>query len=132
VADEEQATMTTCHPSSPTIPGVAGLPDTLRLTTHRPVPGTVIVEVAGDLDLATSPRLRESLTANAAGSLTHLVIDLRGVRFLSAPGLAAVEHGYLLATERGIACTVRVDATGRALRVIHLLPWRFAEVLERG
>ncbi|WP_206791300.1 STAS domain-containing protein [Amycolatopsis sp. MtRt-6] len=122
--------MTASQRTLSTSPPAVELPDALRLTTHRPAPDTAIVEVAGDLDLATAPRLRELLTARATSTLTHLVIDLRGVRFLSATGLAAVEHGYLLATGRGIACTVRVDATGRALRVIHLLPLRFTEALE--
>ncbi|MEU0535834.1 STAS domain-containing protein [Amycolatopsis tolypomycina] len=122
--------MTTSRHTLSTSPSPVELPDALRLTTHRPAPGTAVVEVAGDLDLATAPRLRELITARATSTLTHLVIDLCGVRFLSATGLAAVEHGYLLATERGIACTVRVDATGRALRVIRLLPLRFAEALE--
>nr|WP_208613524.1 hypothetical protein [Amycolatopsis tolypomycina] len=45
--------------------------------------------------------MRELITARATSTLTHLVIDLCGVRFLSATGFAAVEHGYLLATERG-------------------------------
>ncbi|WP_410572324.1 STAS domain-containing protein [Amycolatopsis sp. cmx-4-61] len=115
--------------SPSTLPAVES-PDMLRLATHRPEPGTAVVEVAGELDLATAPRLRELLVAQTTNALTHLVIDLRGVQFLSATGLAAVEHGYLLALERGIACTVRVDPGSRALRVIRLLPQRFAEAIE--
>jgi anti-sigma B factor antagonist len=118
--------MTTCH-SPLSTSGPAG---TLQLTTHRPAPGTVVVEVAGDLDLATAPRVRELIATGAAGTHTHLVIDLRGVRFLSATGLAAIEHGYLLATERGIACTVRIAAAGPVPRIVRLLPVRFAEALE--
>ncbi len=119
--------MTTCDRTLPTTSGTGEL---LRLTTHRPTPGTAVVEAAGDLDLATAPRLRELLGATVTSTLSHLVIDLRGVQFLSATGLAAVEYGYLLATGHGLACTVRADAAGRVLRLIRLLPWRFAEALE--
>ncbi|WP_410594297.1 STAS domain-containing protein [Amycolatopsis sp. lyj-23] len=122
--------MTTCPPALPAVAATVELPDALRLTTHRPAPGVAVVEVAGDLDLATAPRLRELLDLTALSTRTHLVIDLRGVQFLSATGLAAVEHGYLLATGRGIACTVRVSPDGGALRLIRLLPPRFAEALE--
>jgi len=122
--------MTTCHRPLPTASGSVELPETLRLTTRRPAPGTAVVEFDGELDLATAPTVRELIAATAADTLTSLVLDLRGVQFLSATGLAAVEHGYLLAVERGIACTVRVGAADRALRVIRLLPLRFAEALE--
>ncbi|MDS0139256.1 MULTISPECIES: STAS domain-containing protein [unclassified Amycolatopsis] len=122
--------MTTCHQTLPTVSGAVEPPDALHLTTHRPAPGTAVVEAAGDLDLATAPRLRELIATTATSTPAHLVIDLRGVQFLSATGLAAVEHGYLLATGRGITCTVRVDPAGRVLRVIRLLPWRFAEAVE--
>ena len=113
-----------------TLPTNSPAVDASRRATDRPAPDTGVVEVTGDLDLATAPRFRELIAAEVAGSRTHLVIDLRGVRFLSATGLAAIEHGYLLATERGITCTVRVAAGGRAWRVIQLLPVRFAAALE--
>ncbi|MGW3963998.1 STAS domain-containing protein [Amycolatopsis sp. NPDC005003] len=124
--------MTTRLSTLSTASGSVELPGSLRLTVHRPAPGTAVVEVDGDLDLATAPRLHELIAATASGALIRLVLDLRGVQFLSATGLAAVEHGYLLAAERGIACAVRVHPAGRALRVIRLLPLRFAEALEPG
>ncbi|MGW3995839.1 STAS domain-containing protein [Amycolatopsis sp. NPDC004772] len=122
--------MTTCHHTLPTVSGTVEPPVAFRLTAHRPAPGTAVVEAAGDLDLATAPRLRDLIATTVSSTPAHLVIDLCGVQFLSATGLAAVEHGYLLATGRGIACTVRVDPAGRVLRVLRLLPWRFAEAVE--
>ncbi|WP_410644015.1 STAS domain-containing protein [Amycolatopsis sp. lyj-346] len=114
----------------PTNSPATDAPRAFRLTTHRPAPDTAVVEVAGDLDLATAPRLRELIAAEAAGPLTRLVIDVRGVRFLSATGLAAIEDGHLLATGRGIVSTVRVASAGAVLRLIRLLPVRFADALE--
>ncbi|WP_410615882.1 STAS domain-containing protein [Amycolatopsis sp. lyj-109] len=105
-------------------------PAAFRLTIHRPAPDTGVVEVVGDLEVATAPRLRELIATEVEGPLSHLVLDLRGVRFLSATGLAAIEYGHRLATGRGIVCTVRVAAAGRALRVIQLLPVGFADAIE--
>ncbi|KDN24016.1 STAS domain-containing protein [Amycolatopsis rifamycinica] len=120
--------MTRCRSTLPT--NSPGASPAFRLTAHRPAPDTGVVEIDGDLDLVTAPRVRELIAAEVAGTLTRLVIDLRGVRFLSATGLAALEHSYLLATERGIVSTVRVAPGGRVLRVIRMLPVRFADALE--
>ncbi|MEA5360983.1 STAS domain-containing protein [Amycolatopsis sp., V23-08] len=117
--------MTTDAPPSRTIP----LPAGLRLTTHRPERGTAVVAAVGDVDAHTAPRLRELLENRASSALDHLVIDLSEVDFMTSAGLAAVEHGYLRATGRGIACTVRVGPGSRLLRVARLFPLRFLDAV---
>lgn len=104
------------------------LPADLRLNTQRVETGEVVVKAVGDIDAATAPRLRELLESRAAGTPERLVVDLRDVGFLGAAGLSAIEQAYLRATGNGIACTVRVGSP-HLLRVIRLLPLRFAEAL---
>jgi anti-anti-sigma factor len=66
-----------------------------------------IVEVVGELDLRTVPRLRERLKDLVANGNYHLVVDLEGVDFLDSTGLGVASstpgsvgcrgHGRLLA-----------------------------------
>ena len=71
-------------------------------------PGCTIAMVAGDLDIATTPELRERLFAvlGLAGRL--LVIDLSGVSFCDAGALAVLIGTQRRARQRGI--TVRLAA----------------------
>ena len=57
----------------------------LTIRTRRE-PGYVVVTVAGEIDIATVARLRERLSALAAGGLP-LVADLDQVSFIDATGL---------------------------------------------
>jgi anti-sigma B factor antagonist len=69
--------------------------------------GTRRVSVAGDIDLATAPSLRSTLTAALDGpppSPTLLQVDLSGVGFLDSTGIGALVG-------------VRNHATGKACRV---------------
>ena len=60
----------------------------LTIRTRRES-GYVIVTVAGEIDIATVARLRERLSALAAGGLP-LVADLDQVSFIDATGLGAL------------------------------------------
>ncbi|MFD0684152.1 STAS domain-containing protein [Actinomadura fibrosa] len=49
-----------------------------------------IVAVAGDIDVETSPRLREFLIGLVDDGARHLVIDLGGVTFLDSTGIGVM------------------------------------------
>lgn len=49
---------------------------------------TIVVEVAGEIDLATAPLLEDTLTATPANM--NVVVDLTYVTFLDARGIAAL------------------------------------------
>jgi len=85
-----------------------GLP--LDTEVSRPRPGTVLLEVDGEIDTATAPRLQAGLddamdAAHAEGS--HVVVDLTGVTFLASSGLAVLIGGAR-----------RVTALGGRLRLV--------------
>jgi anti-anti-sigma factor len=61
----------------------------LALAVEHPVPGTVVVRVAGELTRTTGPRLARLLDVLAAppGRVRHLVVDLGDVRSFGVGGL---------------------------------------------
>lgn len=63
--------------------------------------GGALLAVAGDLDIATVPALRERLAAITDGRPGQLVLDLRGVSFMDSTALAAVIHAKKALGEDG-------------------------------
>ncbi|KAB1908699.1 STAS domain-containing protein [Micromonospora tulbaghiae] len=60
--------------------------------------GTVI-EVVGDLDMSTTPQLRDRLHELTEGG-ARVVVDLTGVGFMDSSGLGALVVGYKSLRER--------------------------------
>ncbi|MFC0004860.1 STAS domain-containing protein [Micromonospora siamensis] len=51
---------------------------------------STVVEVAGDLDMSTTPQLRDRLEAVVEAGARTVVVDLTGVGFLDSSGLGAL------------------------------------------
>lgn len=63
--------------------------DDLSIHVHH-VDGTPVFELAGSLDIATSPSVRATLT-DASGRGSHrIIVDLQQVDFLDSTGLGAL------------------------------------------
>jgi anti-sigma B factor antagonist len=58
-------------------------------TDTRVQPGTTIVDVAGDIDMSTSPALRKTLL-DSLKSAPRLVVNLREVRYVDSSGIASL------------------------------------------
>ncbi|QRP44743.1 STAS domain-containing protein [Amycolatopsis sp. FDAARGOS 1241] len=110
-------------------PSTLAQPHPLQLGTQRPTDDTVIVRVDGDIDGDTAPRLHEMLQERVHGTIGTLVIDLTAVTFLSSKGLRTLELAYLLAVERGIACTLRPPMSAAVQRILTLFPMRFTKAI---
>ncbi|WP_063780841.1 STAS domain-containing protein [Nonomuraea sp. SBT364] len=63
--------------------------------------GRVTVEVAGELDIATTPLLRARLREAVARGPGEVVLDLRGLTFADAAGLGALVAARLHAEAGG-------------------------------
>jgi anti-sigma B factor antagonist len=64
----------------------------LTLTT-RNVNGQVVVDVTGEIDVYTAPKLRDKITDLVAKGVYDLVIDMEGVEFLDSTGLGVLVGG---------------------------------------
>jgi anti-sigma B factor antagonist len=63
-------------------------------------PARVVIRVAGEIDLATVPQLRQVLDAHARSGQT-MVIDMREIEFIDSMGLAALVRVRHRALGRG-------------------------------
>jgi len=82
----------------------------LNVSVTRPEPGTAVVEVTGEIDVATTPQLRATLHELADDDAVRtVVVDLDGVDFIDSSGL-----GVLIGCSRRL----RSRGEGRELRLV--------------
>ncbi|MCX4238111.1 STAS domain-containing protein [Streptomyces ortus] len=64
-------------------------------------PGFVVVEVLGEIDMATAGALEEHLDALTSDGVPRIVVDLRAVEFFDCSGLRVLCRAERRARERG-------------------------------
>lgn len=67
-----------------------GIHDSLTATRRNGRDGEVVIELAGELDLATAPIVREALQAIPLARGCSLVFDLTGVSFADSAGISSL------------------------------------------
>lgn len=78
-----------------------------------------MITAAGELDIATTPRLAEAL--RHAPAHTPIILDLTGVTFMDAAGLHPILHAHHAATARRTPfILVPTPAITRLLRLTNL------------
>jgi anti-sigma B factor antagonist len=77
-------------------------------------PGTVVLEVQGEVDTLTAPRFSAAVDELMNDRASRLVIDLTGVTFLASSGLAVLIQAAHQAEERG--ARLRLVVSTRAVR----------------
>jgi anti-sigma B factor antagonist len=87
--------------------------------TEKIVTGVRIVEIRGELDIATSSRVRELLSEAAADDDRPLVVDLRECPFIDSTGLATLLHGTKPA-QNGESNVAIVSAGGEVRKLLEL------------
>jgi anti-sigma B factor antagonist len=84
------------HPSHAAAapPGLHPATEFLTVTADLVGPGTIVLTVSGEVDLSTSPLLQNLLLSHLHDShlrdTPRVIVDLTGVSFLSAAGLAVL------------------------------------------
>ena len=73
--------------------------------------GAGVISVTGELDLHTSPRLRDALLSHLANDARNLSVDLSGVTFIDSTGLSVLIAA--LRRARSVGGDVRLRAPSR-------------------
>lgn len=75
----------------------------------RTVADHTVLEVGGEIDVYTAPRLKERLLELVADGTRHIVVDLQGVEFLDSTGLGVLVGGLRRVRAQGghlaLVCT---------------------------
>lgn len=87
----------------------------LRTAISLPRPGTVLLDVQGEVDTLTAPPLEQALhDLLARPGAERLVVDLSGVTFLASSGLAVLIRAAHRAADGGLR--LRLVTASRAVR----------------
>jgi anti-anti-sigma factor len=83
--------------------------------------GGVKLDLAGEIDLSTTPRLRAALLTaiGAAAPPTEIQVDLAGIAFIDAVGVGALVHGCDAARSAGMGFSV-LHARGLTRRLFEI------------
>ncbi|WP_441176281.1 STAS domain-containing protein [Micromonospora sp. SD12] len=96
--------------------------------TVRPGRGCTVLEVRGELDMATSPQLREGLRRLVDGGDRQVVVDLAEVGFMDSSALGALVVNFkalrevggrlcLAAVQPAVRSVLTVTSVDRAIQV---------------
>jgi anti-anti-sigma factor len=86
---------------------------------HESREGGVVVIASGEIDLATSPQLRDALLAPETRS-SSVVLDLREVTFIDSSGLGVIVGQQKRAQEHNEQFAVAVGGAGAVQRILEL------------
>jgi len=115
---------------APAVPAPADEPRTAAPATLPAAPATVVVEVCGDLDLATVARVRERLESAMAARPDRIVVDLSACAFVDASALAMLLEAHRRTCRAGGVLTLR-GCSPRVLRLLSLTGLRRVFDLDR-
>jgi anti-sigma B factor antagonist len=91
----------------------------LMLNEYPAAQGQTVVEVSGEIDVYTAPRLRETLVSLVEAGNYRLIVDMEGVEFLDSTGLGVLVGGLKRVRahdgEIDLVCT-----QGRILRIFRI------------
>jgi len=90
----------------------------LTLTTEEDN-GAIVVHAAGDIDLSTSPQLREAVLKASKGKTGTVAIGLAGVDYMDSSGVATMVEG-LKASQSGGKTFVLLKPSESVMKVLQL------------
>jgi anti-sigma B factor antagonist len=78
------------------------------INTTQGLDGGIVVEIRGEIDIASADRLRQVLVDTVSRLRpVRLVVDLLHVTFIDSVGLGALVAGHQAAHALGVRCTIR-------------------------
>ena len=91
----------------------------LRVETRSPRPGVAIIALIGEVDVYTSPKVKQEIVDLLNNGTHKLVVDLTGVEYLDSTGLGVLIGGLKRAREREGDLKLVCDNT-RILRIFEI------------
>lgn len=64
-----------------------------QFTSDKSENGVVIVSIEGDIDMSTSPKIRDALAPLFKENCKGIVVDLAGVSYMDSSGIATLVEG---------------------------------------
>ncbi|MFG2167849.1 STAS domain-containing protein [Micromonospora chersina] len=113
------------------------------LLSVRPGRGCTVLEVRGEIDMATSPQLREGLQRLVDAGDRQVVVDLAGVGFMDSSGLGALVVMFkalrdvggrlcVAAVQPAVRSVLTVTSVDRAIQVYDSVQAAEADVPSTG
>jgi len=84
----------------------------------RVVDGTAVVALTGDVDLQSSPQVRQQLLA-CFEDTSRVIVDLAGVTYIDSSGVASLVEAFQLARKKSGAFSL-VSVSPAVMRVLSL------------
>ena len=105
----------------------------LTLNEHPAGPGRTVVEVSGEIDVYTAPKLREALLTLVDSGTYRLIVDMSGVEFLDSTGLGVLVGGLkrvrahdgwidLVCTQSRILRIFRITGLNKVFSIYETVP----------
>lgn len=112
------------------------------LLSDRPGRGCTVLEVRGEIDMATAPQLRDGLQRLIDAGDRQVVVDLAGVGFLDSSALGALVVMFkalrdlggrlcLAAVQPAVHSVLTVTSVDRAIQVYDSVPAAEADLPSR-
>ena len=93
--------------------------DLLQVST-REERGWTVVEVAGQLDVATAPEFRQVLVESQYGGAARVLVDVAGIEFVDSMGLGVLIGGHKRARKHDGAALVLARPSPRMRELLEL------------
>lgn len=105
----------------------------LTLNVHSEPPGFTVIEVGGEIDVYTAPKLRERLVSLVESGSYRLIVDMESVEFLDSTGLGVLVGGLkrvrahegwidLVCTQSRILRIFRITGLNRVFSIYDTVP----------
>ena len=105
----------------------------LTLNVHSEPPGFSVIEVVGEIDVYTAPKLRERLVSLVDAGSYQLIVNMEGVEFLDSTGLGVLVGGLkrvrahegwidLVCTQSRILRIFRITGLNRVFNIYDTVP----------
>ena len=105
----------------------------LTLNVHSEPPGFTVIEVGGEIDVYTAPKLKERLVSLVESGSYQLIVDMESVEFLDSTGLGVLVGGLkqarahegwidLVCTQSRILRIFRITGLNRVFSIYDTVP----------